>query len=134
MTPASPDSSVSAGVESHRSGGVRPGPTAVGGVATNLVVESAARHACDAGLSVTVVDDLCASFRADFHDFSMQNLMPLFGTVTGAGRRAGLDSYSDDFQRLLRYGRGVDIGRLETELGHTPRYSTVEAVQRWVAR
>jgi UDP-glucose 4-epimerase len=59
---------------------------------------------------------------------------PLFGAITGAGRRAGLDSYSDDFQRLLRYGRGVDIGRLETELGHTPRYSTVEAVERWVAR
>jgi nicotinamidase-related amidase len=56
----------------------------LGGVATNLVVESAARHACDAGLAVTVVDDMCASFRADFHDFSMQNMMPLFGTVTTA--------------------------------------------------
>ena len=54
----------------------------LGGVATNLVVESAARHACDAGLSVTVVDDLCASFRADFHDFSIQNMLPLFGAVT----------------------------------------------------
>jgi nicotinamidase-related amidase len=61
----------------------------LGGVATNLVVESAARHACDAGLSVTVVDDLCASFRADFHDFSMQNLMPLFGTVTTADQLVG---------------------------------------------
>ncbi len=61
----------------------------LGGVATNLVVESAARHACDAGLSVTVVDDLCASFRADFHDFSMQNLMPLFGTVTTADELVG---------------------------------------------
>ena len=61
----------------------------LGGVATNLVVESAARHACDAGLSVTVVDDLCASFRADFHDFSIQNLMPLFGTVTTADELVG---------------------------------------------
>jgi UDP-glucose 4-epimerase len=58
---------------------------------------------------------------------------PLFGPLTGTGRRLGLDAYSDDFQRLLRYGRGVDIGRLERELGHTPRYSTVEAVESWVA-
>lgn len=56
----------------------------LGGVATNLVVESAARHASDAGLAVTVVDDMCASFRADFHDFSMQHMMPLFGAVTTA--------------------------------------------------
>jgi UDP-glucose 4-epimerase len=58
---------------------------------------------------------------------------PLFGPLTGAGRRAGLDSYSDDFRRLLRYGRGVDIGRLEGELGHRPRYTTAEAVEQWVA-
>jgi UDP-glucose 4-epimerase len=57
---------------------------------------------------------------------------PLFGALTGAGRRVGLDAYSDDFRRLLRYGRGVDIGRLERELGHRPRYSTVDAVQSWV--
>jgi UDP-glucose 4-epimerase len=58
---------------------------------------------------------------------------PLFGPITGAGRRLGLDSYSDDFRRLLRYGRGVDISRLEHELGHRPRYSTVEAVRDWAA-
>ena len=58
---------------------------------------------------------------------------PLFGPITGAGRRLGLDSYSDDFRRLLRYGRGVDIGRLERELGHRPRYTTAEAVESWVA-
>jgi UDP-glucose 4-epimerase len=58
---------------------------------------------------------------------------PLFGPLTGAGRRVGLDAYSDDFRRLLRYGRGVDIGRLESELGHRPRYTTAEAVESWVA-
>jgi len=58
---------------------------------------------------------------------------PLFGPITGAGRRLGLDSYSDDFRRLLRYGRGVDITRLETEVGHRPRYSTAEALEDWVA-
>jgi UDP-glucose 4-epimerase len=58
---------------------------------------------------------------------------PLFGPFTGAGRRLGFDAYSDDFRRLLRYGRGVDIGRLERELGHRPRYTTAEAVESWVA-
>jgi UDP-glucose 4-epimerase len=58
---------------------------------------------------------------------------PLFGPITGAGRRLGFDSYSDDFRRLLRYGRGVDIDRLEREVGHRPRYSTLAAVEDWVA-
>ena len=58
---------------------------------------------------------------------------PLFGPITGVGRRLGLDSYSDDFRRLLRYGRGVDIDRLEREVGHRPRYSTLQAVEDGVA-
>ena len=61
----------------------------LGGVATNLVVESAARHASDAGLQVQVVEDMCASFRADFHEFSVQNMLPLFGTVTTAADLLG---------------------------------------------
>ena len=56
----------------------------LGGVATNLVVESAARHASDSGLQVTVVEDMCASFRADFHAFSVANMLPLFGSVTSS--------------------------------------------------
>jgi len=58
---------------------------------------------------------------------------PLFGPLTSAGRRLGFDGYSDDSRRLLRYGRGVDIARLEGELGHRPRYTTAEAVADWVA-
>jgi UDP-glucose 4-epimerase len=56
---------------------------------------------------------------------------PLFGAVTSTGRRLGLDTQSDDFERLLHYGRGVDIRRLTDEVGCTPRHSTVEAVERW---
>jgi UDP-glucose 4-epimerase len=59
---------------------------------------------------------------------------PLFGPAMEAAHRLGLGAYSDDFRRLLRYGRGVDIRRLEQEVGHEPRYSTVAAVQDWVAR
>jgi nicotinamidase-related amidase len=54
----------------------------IGGVATNLVVESTARHGSDAGLQVTIVEDICASFSATAHDFSFANIMPMFGTVT----------------------------------------------------
>lgn len=53
----------------------------IGGVATNLVVESTARHGSDAGFQVTVVEDMCASFSPEAHEFSFKNLMPLFGTV-----------------------------------------------------
>jgi UDP-glucose 4-epimerase len=56
---------------------------------------------------------------------------PLFGAVTSAGQRLGLDAQSEDFQRLLRYGRGVDTRRLTDEVGYTPRQSTVAAVEAW---
>jgi UDP-glucose 4-epimerase len=59
---------------------------------------------------------------------------PLFGPLTGAAQRLGAGGYSDDFRRLLRWGRGVDIGRLVEEVGFRPRFSTVAAVQDWVAR
>ena len=56
---------------------------------------------------------------------------PLFGAVTSTGQRLGLDTQSEDFQRLLRYGRGVDTRRLTDEVGYTPRHSTVDAVESW---
>lgn len=65
------------------------GTVVLGGVATNLVVESAARHASDAGLQVTMVEDMCASFRADFHEFSMTNILPFFGQVTSSAALIG---------------------------------------------
>jgi UDP-glucose 4-epimerase len=60
-------------------------------------------------------------------------LLPgLFGTVTDAGRRFGMHSLSADFRRLLRFGRGIDITRLVEEVGYTPRFSTVDAVEDYV--
>ncbi|HEX8054320.1 MAG TPA: NAD-dependent epimerase/dehydratase family protein [Thermoleophilaceae bacterium] len=58
---------------------------------------------------------------------------PLFGTTSQLGRRLGLFSFSPDFRRLLRYGRGVDTTRLVEEVGFTPRFSTVEAVRDYTA-
>jgi UDP-glucose 4-epimerase len=56
----------------------------------------------------------------------------LFGGAVQAGTRFGLDRLSDDFKRLLRYGRGVDLARLENEVGFVPRYTTVEAVAEYI--
>ncbi len=45
---------------------------------------------------------------------------PLFSGAVAAMRRAGAAELSEDFQRLLRYGRAVDIARLTEEVGYTP--------------
>jgi len=54
------------------------------GVATNLVVESSARHADDQGFAVTVVEDCCASPNPEWHDFAVRNMLPLFGRVVSS--------------------------------------------------
>jgi UDP-glucose 4-epimerase len=56
----------------------------------------------------------------------------LFGGAVQAGTRFGLDRLSDDFKRLLRYGRGVDLTRLENEIGFVPHYTTVDAVAEYI--
>jgi UDP-glucose 4-epimerase len=57
---------------------------------------------------------------------------PLFGGATGAAKRLGAFNFSPDFQRLLRYGRGVDTTRLTEEVGFRPRFTTVAAVEDYV--
>jgi UDP-glucose 4-epimerase len=63
---------------------------------------------------------------------SLPLVSPLFGPVTQAGRRLGMPGFSDDFRRLLRYGRAVDTTRLGEEIGYRPTLSTVEAVRDYV--
>jgi len=57
---------------------------------------------------------------------------PLFGAITSSGQRLGLDAQSEDFQRLLRYGRGVDTRRLTEEVGYTPVHTTSQAIESWI--
>jgi nicotinamidase-related amidase len=57
---------------------------AIGGVATNLVVEATARYGDDAGLAVVVIEDCCASPNPEWHRFSIENTLPLFARVTTA--------------------------------------------------
>ncbi|WP_281689776.1 cysteine hydrolase family protein [Pseudonocardia thermophila] len=54
----------------------------LGGVATNFVVESAARYAGDAGFAVFVLEDLCAAHSEDLHRFAIEKTLPLFATIT----------------------------------------------------
>lgn len=56
----------------------------LGGVASNFVVESAARHAGDLGFDVAVVEDMSASFNASMHEFFMNELLPTFGRAVSA--------------------------------------------------
>jgi nicotinamidase-related amidase len=56
----------------------------LGGVATNLVVESAARFADDAGFAVTVLEDCCASMSEEMHQFAISKTLPIFARVTNS--------------------------------------------------
>jgi UDP-glucose 4-epimerase len=59
---------------------------------------------------------------------------PLFGPTVQTGKRLGLTrALSDDFQRLLRYGRAVDTTRLVEEVGYRPRYNAVAAVEDYLS-
>ena len=53
----------------------------LGGVATNAVVESAARYADDAGFGVTVLEDCCSSVSDEMHEFAVTKTLPMFGRV-----------------------------------------------------
>lgn len=54
----------------------------LGGVATNMAVESAARYAEDAGFAVTVLEECCASAKPEWHQHAIEQMLPLFGRVT----------------------------------------------------
>lgn len=53
----------------------------LGGVATNFVVESAARHAGDSGFDVVVLEDLCAAYNQQMHEFAVEKTLPLFAQI-----------------------------------------------------
>jgi len=57
---------------------------------------------------------------------------PLFDSTVAAGKRLGMAELSDDFRRLLRYGRGVDLTRLTGEVGFRPGYTTAAAVEDYL--
>jgi biuret amidohydrolase len=63
------------------------------GVATNFVVESAARHAGDSGYRVTVLEDLCASYTQEMHDFAIEKTLPMFARISSTAEfLAGIET------------------------------------------
>lgn len=65
------------------------GHVVLGGIATHLVVESAARHASDSGLQVSVVEDMCAAPDPALHEHAVTRTLPLFGAVRTADQVMG---------------------------------------------
>jgi UDP-glucose 4-epimerase len=64
---------------------------------------------------------------------SLPLLPPVFGPTVSGLRRFGLFAMSPDFRHLLRYGRAVDITRLEDEVGFHPAFSMNDAIADFVA-
>ncbi len=54
---------------------------ALGGIATNMGVESTARAAADLGYRIFFVEDAMASLSAEMHAFAIEKIFPLLGTV-----------------------------------------------------
>jgi UDP-glucose 4-epimerase len=60
---------------------------------------------------------------------------PIFGPAFGQlGRWLGAADLYNDAVLLLRYGRGVDNTRLQTEVGYEPRFDAEGAVRDFVAK
>ena len=61
------------------------------GFATNFVVESTARYACDAWYETIILRDCCASFNEEMHSFTLDNVLPNVAAI----------SNSEDFIKAL---------------------------------
>jgi UDP-glucose 4-epimerase len=60
---------------------------------------------------------------------------PLFRpAMERLGRRVGVGTLLGDAVRMLRYGRGVDNGRLREEVGYEPRFDAEEAVRDFAVK
>ena len=61
------------------------------GVATNFVVESTARYGSELNYEVRILEDCCASWTSDMHDFAVKYTLPQFAVVES----------SSDFSKAL---------------------------------
>ena len=62
----------------------------VGGVVTNVCVETTAREATDRGYEVVLVDDGCAAFSPEIHEATLLSFQGHFGRVRRCGEVLGL--------------------------------------------
>ena len=56
----------------------------LGGIATNIGVESTARSAAEHGYELVIPEDLCSSSSAEMHAFSFTHILPRLARVTQA--------------------------------------------------
>ena len=56
----------------------------LGGIATNLGVESTARSAAEHGYELVIPEDLCSSVSAEMHAFSFKFILPRLARITGS--------------------------------------------------
>lgn len=61
----------------------------IGGVATHLAVESAAREAADRGFEAFVLEDLCAAPSRELHEHAVGQAIPAFAEVVSGEAFAG---------------------------------------------
>lgn len=54
------------------------------GVSTNLAIESIVRASVNRGFDMVVIEDCCASYPEEWHEWTITNIMPLLATVTSA--------------------------------------------------
>src|ERR1700676_3172739 len=57
----------------------------IGGVATNMGVESTARAAHEHGYAVVLAEDATTTFSAEMHAFAFEHIFPLLGRVARSG-------------------------------------------------
>jgi nicotinamidase-related amidase len=56
----------------------------LGGIATNIGVESTARSAAEHGYELVIPEDLCSSFSDEMHAFSFKYIIPRLARVTSS--------------------------------------------------
>jgi nicotinamidase-related amidase len=56
----------------------------LGGIATNMGVESTARQAWEHGYDLVIIEDGCASFSAEMHNFAVNEIFPRLSRVVKA--------------------------------------------------
>ena len=56
----------------------------LGGIATNMGVESTARSAAEHGYELVIAEDLCSALDADMHTFSFRQILPRLARITSS--------------------------------------------------
>lgn len=54
----------------------------LGGISTNMGVESTARSAAEHGYELVIAEDLCSAANADLHTFSFKHILPRLARIT----------------------------------------------------